>query len=55
MAKILYGVCGEGLGHAIRSEILINYLKNKNYEIRIVAGGKAYNYLSDEFPFVEEI
>ena len=27
MAKILYGLCGEGLGHASRSRILINHLK----------------------------
>lgn len=54
MVNILYGVCGEGLGHASRSRILINYLK-KNHEIRIVAGGKAYAYLSREFDHVTEI
>jgi len=37
MAKILYGVCGEGLGHASRSRILVNYLKKQNHEVRIVA------------------
>ena len=52
MAKILYGVCGEGLGHASRSRILINYLKKQNHEVRIVAGGKAYNLLSKEFDHV---
>lgn len=54
MAKILYGLCGEGLGHASRSRILINHLK-KNHKIRIVAGGKAYTFLSKEFDHVEEI
>jgi len=49
MAKILYGVCGEGLGHASRSRILIKYLKKKDHDIRIVAGGKAYKLLSKEF------
>jgi len=49
MTKILYGVCGEGLGHASRTRILINYLKEKNYDIKIVAGGKAYKLLSKEF------
>lgn len=49
MAKILYGVCGEGLGHASRSRILINYLKKQNHEVKIVAGGKAYTFLSKEF------
>jgi uncharacterized protein (TIGR00661 family) len=47
--KILYGVCGEGLGHASRSRILIQYLQKHGDEIRIVAGGKAYTFLSKEF------
>ena len=54
MAKILYGLCGEGLGHASRSRILINYLKKK-HDIRIVAGGKAFSYMSKEFDYVYEI
>ena len=54
MAKILYGLCGEGLGHASRSRILINYLKKK-HDIRIVAGGKAFSYMSKEFDSVYEI
>jgi hypothetical protein len=36
MTRILYGVCGEGLGHAIISKILINFFKEKNYNIRIL-------------------
>ena len=55
MVKILYGLCGEGLGHASRSRILINYLKKQQYDIRIVAGGKAYNFLSKEFDFIDKI
>jgi len=54
MAKILYGICGEGLGHASRCRILISHLK-KNHDIRIVAGGKAYKFLSKEFENVEKI
>jgi uncharacterized protein (TIGR00661 family) len=54
MAKILYGICGEGLGHASRSRILINHLKN-HHEIRIVAGGKAYDLLFQEYKHVEKI
>ena len=54
MVKILYGVNGEGLGHASRSRILINYLK-KNHEIKVVAGGKAYKFLSENFDFVTKI
>ncbi len=54
MPKILYGVCGEGLGHASRSRILIENLKQNN-DIKILAGGKAYKFLSKEFDCVEEI
>jgi uncharacterized protein (TIGR00661 family) len=55
MAKILYGVCGEGLGHASRSRILIRYLKKQHHEVSIVAGGKAYDFLSKEFTEVVKI
>lgn len=55
MARIIYGLCGEGLGHASRSRILIHYLLKQNHEIKIVAGGKTYHYLSKEFSGVEKI
>lgn len=54
MVKILYGVCGEGMGHAIRSKILIDSLKN-DHDIFIVAGNKSYSYLSKNFDNVEKI
>ena len=53
--KILYGVCGEGRGHATRSRILIHYLQQKGHEISIVAGGKAYTLLSEEFSDVLKV
>ncbi|MBN1861218.1 MAG: hypothetical protein JW840_07135 [Candidatus Thermoplasmatota archaeon] len=53
--KILYGVCGEGRGHASRSKILIHFLEQKGHQIRIVAGGKAYALLSGEFDNVLQI
>ena len=37
------------MGHASRSRILINYLRQQNHEIKIVAGGKAFDFLSKEF------
>lgn len=52
--RILYGVCGEGLGHAIRTKILIDHLK-KRHDIVIAAGGKAYKFLSKHFDMVEKI
>jgi len=54
MAKILYGICGEGLGHASRSRILINHLKKK-HDICIVCGGKAYPYMKNFFKNVNYV
>ncbi len=53
--KILYGVCGEGRGHASRSRILIDFLQHHGHEVRIVAGGKAFDILSKEFDHVLQI
>lgn len=48
MAKIIYGVNGEGLGHATRSTPIIEELIKKN-EVKIFAGRRAYEYLSKRF------
>ena len=53
MARILYGVAGEGLGHAVRSRAVIEGL-SKNNKIKVVASSKAYSYLSNFFD-AEEI
>jgi uncharacterized protein (TIGR00661 family) len=47
--KILYGVPGEGMGHATRSKVIINHLI-KNHDIRIVASSRAFTFLSKLFP-----
>lgn len=52
--RILYAVCGEGMGHAIRSVPIINHLKKKN-EVLVVASGKAYDYLKKKFDSVLSI
>ena len=46
--KILYSVCGEGMGHAIRSSVVIKHLLKEN-DVVIFAGGRAFNYLSEKF------
>ncbi len=46
--RIIYGVCGEGLGHATRSRPIIEHLK-KNNSVRVFAGGKAFVYLKSYF------
>ena len=52
--KVLYGVNGEGMGHATRSEVVIDALLER-HDVRVVAGGAAFKYLSERLPRVDEI
>lgn len=45
--NILYGINSEGMGHVMRSLEIIKELEHKN-EVTILAGGKAYSYLSQK-------
>ena len=51
---IFYAVCGEGMGHAIRSGVLIDQLTDK-YDIYIFSSDRAYKYLNEKFDNVYEI
>lgn len=42
--RILYGVVGEGMGHAIRSRVLIDHL-TRSHEVQVVVSGRAHDYL----------
>jgi uncharacterized protein (TIGR00661 family) len=42
--KILYGVVGEGMGHAMRSRVVLDALAER-HEIQVVVSGRAYDYL----------
>ncbi len=53
--RIFYSLCGEGLGHAIRSAIVIEYLIKEGYDIIVFASDRAYQYLSNKFDNVYEI
>jgi uncharacterized protein (TIGR00661 family) len=53
--KILYGVVGEGMGHATRSKVIVTHLRAKGHEVKIVVSGRAHAYLKRFFPDVEEI
>ena len=52
--RILYAVCGEGMGHAIRSSVIIDHLKNK-HGVMIVSSSRAYSYLANKFDNVHNI
>ena len=52
--KILYGVNGEGMGHATRSRVVIDHLLSE-HDVRVVASGAAFEYLRDGLPAVDRI
>ncbi|WP_378173759.1 MJ1255/VC2487 family glycosyltransferase [Aquimarina sp. SS2-1] len=47
--KILYGVPGEGMGHATRAKVILSHL-SKNHDLRIVSSDNAYYFLKNIFP-----
>jgi uncharacterized protein (TIGR00661 family) len=42
--RILYGVAGEGMGHATRSRVVIDHLA-RQHEVEVVVSGRAHDYL----------
>jgi uncharacterized protein (TIGR00661 family) len=42
--RILYGVAGEGMGHATRSRVVIDHL-TRQHEVEVVVSGRAHDYL----------
>jgi uncharacterized protein (TIGR00661 family) len=47
---ILYGVPGEGLGHATRSKVLIAWLLEQGHDVRVVSSSRAFTLLDKTFP-----
>src|SRR3989344_5296169 len=54
MARIIYGVCGEGMGHAIRGKPILGHL-TKRHRVKIFADEKAYAYLKRYFEDINKI
>jgi uncharacterized protein (TIGR00661 family) len=48
--NILYGVPGEGMGHATRSKVVIDFLLEKGHAVFIVSSGRAFQFLEKSFP-----
>ena len=51
---VFYCVCGEGMGHAIRSGVIIDRIKEK-YDVYVFSHDRAYEYLNDKFDHVYKI
>jgi len=43
--RVLYGVVGEGMGHAIRSRVILDELV-KRHDVQVVVSGRAHDYLA---------
>jgi uncharacterized protein (TIGR00661 family) len=52
--RVLYGVNGEGMGHATRSEVVIGALLGE-HDVRVMASGSAFRYLEGRLGHVSEI
>ena len=47
--KILYGVVGEGMGHATRSKVILSHLV-AGHDVQVAVSGRAHGFLSKSFP-----
>ena len=46
--RVLYGIVGEGMGHATRSRVVIEHLLSSGHEVRAVVSGRAHAFLTDK-------
>lgn len=53
MAKIVYGVSGEGSGHSSRASEIIPFLLDLGHEVKVVSYDRGYNNLKDSFDVLE--
>jgi len=53
--KILYGVVGEGMGHAMRSRVTLEHLIKQGHEVEIMVSGRAEQFLAKRFHGVNRI
>ena len=53
MAKIVYGVSGEGSGHSSRAREMISHLEAVGHIVKVVSYDRGYNNLKDEFDVFE--
>lgn len=51
---VFYCVCGEGMGHAIRTGVIVDRIKEK-YDVYIFSSDRAYEYLNSKFDNVYKI
>lgn len=53
--RILYGVVGEGMGHATRSRVVLDHLLQSGHEVRVVVSGRAHRFLAERLRQYENV
>ena len=53
MAKIIYGVAGQGSGHSSRAREMATHLREQGHELWLVSYDRGYRNLKDDFPVFE--
>ena len=53
--KLLYGVVGEGMGHAMRSRVVLEHLVAEGHDVEVMASQRAVDYLARRFDKVRRI
>ncbi len=53
--RILYGVVGEGMGHATRSRVVISHLLQAGHTVHVLVSGRAHDMLSKHFQGVHRV
>ena len=53
MAKIIYGVSGEGSGHSSRARLIASHLVAQRHQVKIVSYDRGYRNLKDDFDCLE--
>ena len=48
--NILYGVPGEGMGHATRSKVVVQHLLEQGHNVHVVSSSRAFQLLARTFP-----
>ena len=48
MTRIAYGICSEGMGHATRSQVVIDHLLSKGHEVHIFTSDRAYEFFEKQ-------
>jgi len=53
MARVVYGVAGEGFGHSSRAREMVSYIELAGHEVKVVSYDKGYRSLKSDFDVFE--